>query len=114
MSETFVPLSGYRAMWLMACFDLPVLTREQRRRATRFRKDLLRDGFTMLQLSVYARYCASEETADAHRRAIRSALPPEGEVRLLAITDRQFGKMEVYYGRSRRPGERKPEQLLLF
>jgi len=51
-----VSLSAYRAMWLMAMFDLPVETKENRRHYTRFRKLLMKDGFMMLQYSVYARY----------------------------------------------------------
>ena len=52
----------------------------------------------MLQYSVYARYCASEEIADAYRARIRAELPAGGYVRVLAVTDRQFGKMESYIG----------------
>jgi CRISPR-associated protein Cas2 len=61
--ERFNLLSGYRAVWLFTLFDLPVLTKTDRRNYTRFRKALVREGFMMLQLSVYARYCASEEAA---------------------------------------------------
>ncbi|MCK6456484.1 MAG: CRISPR-associated endonuclease Cas2 [Phycisphaerae bacterium] len=101
-------------MWLFAMFDLPVKTREQRRRYARFRKVLLADGFSQLQYSVYARYCASEEAATPHREYVRAALPDEGQVRLLAVTDRQFGKMENYVGKLRGPTEEKPIQLMLF
>lgn len=101
-------------MWLFAMFDLPVTTKKARKRYAQFRKALLRDGFSMLQYSVYARYCASEETAVAHRHRIRAALPPKGYVRVLAVTDRQFGKMESYIGKSREPTEKPPTQLTLF
>lgn len=101
-------------MWIFAMFDLPVNTRKARKRYTRFRKTLVRDGFSMLQYSVYARYCASEESAAAHRRRIRAALPPDGYVRVLAVTDRQFGKMENYVGKSSAPLEEAPSQLMLF
>ena len=106
--------SAYKGMWLFAMFDLPVTTREARRQYSRFRKALLAHGFTMLQFSVYARYYASEEAALAHRRQVRQALPPEGQVRLLAVTDRQFSKMEVFHGKTRRKAESPPEQLMLF
>jgi len=101
-------------MWLFAMFDLPVVSKDDRRRYTRFRNELIRDGFTMLQFSVYARYCESEESSAAHRRRIRKAVPEEGHVRLLAVTDRQFGKMEVFYGKRRSPPEDAPAQLMLF
>lgn len=101
-------------MWLIALFDLPVITPKDRRLYTRFRKALLKDGFEMLQYSVYARYCVSEEAATAHRGLIRKACPDEGEVRLLAVTDHQFGKMEVYVGAKRTPTETAPVQLEFF
>jgi len=107
-------ISAYRSMWLFAMFDLPVNSPEARRDYTRFRKAILRQGFTMLQFSVYARFCDSEERADVFRRRLRVQLPPHGEVRFLAVTDCQFGKMEVYYGKKRAETEKPPEQLVLF
>ena len=107
-------LSAYKGMWLFAMFDLPVTTPRARRDYTRFRKLLIREGFSMLQYSVYARYYASEERTLAQRRRLRESLPPKGQVRLLAVTDRQFGKMEVFLGKSRKTAEKPPEQLLLF
>lgn len=107
-------LSGYRAMWLLAMFDLPVEDKDDRRNYTRFRNALRKDGFMRLQYSVYARYIPSEEAAEAHRRRIRSAVPPLGQVRLVALTDHQFGKMEVFYGRKPRAPEAPPDQIMLF
>lgn len=107
-------LSAYRSMWLIAMFDLPVETKENRRSYTRFRRVLLKDGFMMLQFSVYARYIVSEEAAEVHRKTVRSAVPPLGQVRLVALTDHQFGRMEVFYGRKPRPPEPPPEQIMLF
>ena len=95
-------------------FDLPVETTENRRDYTRFRKALLKDGFMMLQFSVYARFIPSEEAAEAHRRTIKSCIPSLGQVRLMAITDHQFAKMEVFFGKKPRAPEDIPEQILLF
>jgi CRISPR-associated protein Cas2 len=107
-------ISGYKCMWLVAMFDLPVITKDERRAAARFRKDLIKRGFMMLQLSVYGRFCASEEAGKIHCKYVRACLPPKGEVRLISITDRQYGKMEVFYGKSKREPEPEPEQLFFF
>lgn len=109
-----VALSAYRAMWMVAMFDLPVETKENRRHYVRFRNALLKDGFMMLQYSVYARYIPSEEAAEVHRRTVKLVIPPLGQVRLVALTDHQFGKMEVFFGRKPREPEKAPEQFLLF
>lgn len=113
-TSAFAFPSAYRAMWLIAMFDLPVETPANRRDYTRFRKSLLKDGFMMLQFSVYARYIPSEEAADAHRRIVRSVIPPLGQVRLVALTDHQFGKMEVFYGKKPKEPEEPPPQIMLF
>ena len=101
-------------MWLFAMFDLPVKTAVQRREYTRFRKLLLREGFSRLQFSVYARYCVSEESSVAHSERIRDFLPPQGQVRLLAVTERQFGKQRIYWGFQEKPTEKAPVQLMMF
>jgi len=95
-------------------FDLPVHSKRARADYARFRKALLSMGFTMLQFSVYARHCASEESARGIRQDVRGALPPAGQVRVVAITDRQFAKMEVYFGAKRKPTEDPPQQIMLF
>jgi CRISPR-associated protein Cas2 len=105
---------GYKAVWLFAMFDLPVATKSQRKLASQFRKHLLMRGFCMLQFSVYARHCPSEEAAEVIRTQVASILPDEGQVRLVSITDRQFGKMRCYVGKSCTAPEPPPPQLMLF
>ncbi len=107
-------LSGYKFMWVLAMFDLPVDTKEARRAYADFRKALLQDGFTKMQFSVYVRHCASEENADVHETRVSAALPPDGEVRVLRITDKQYERMRVFLGRMRRLPEPAPQQLALF
>ena len=101
-------------MWILAMFDLPVDTRKARRAYAQFRKSLLRDGFTQMQYSVYVRHCASEENADVHIARVEWALPEDGEVRLLSITDKQYERMRVFWGKLRKPTEAPPRQLELF
>lgn len=91
-------------------FDLPVLSKDQRREYAQFRKKLQAKGFTMLQYSVYAKHLAAEPL----KSHVKAALPPQGQVRVMAVTDHQFGKMEVYFGRKRRPVEDPPLQISLF
>ena len=107
-------INGYKAMWVLSLFDLPVLTKQNKRHYIHFRKELLKDGFTMLQYSVYARHCASEENADVHEARVKSAIPPEGEVRILMMTDKQFERMKIYRGPKYVPPESPPAQLELF
>ena len=101
-------------MWVVTMFDLPVETKEARKEYTIFRKKLLKDGFSRMQYSVYIRHCASTENADAHIGRVSDAVPPDGEVRLLTITDKQFERMRVFWGKRRKAPEDPPLQLELF
>ena len=101
-------------MWVIAMFDLPTDTPKARKAYSRFRKDLLNDGFTMMQYSVYVRHCASIENARVHAGRMGRRVPAAGEVRFLTITDRQFGRIEVYAGKSRQAAPSPPAQLEFF
>ena len=101
-------------MWLVAMFDLPTETKRQRKDYAQFRKSLIKDGFAMMQYSVYIRHCASRENADVHTQRTRAALPPDGEVRIICITDKQYERMEIFLGRKRKPTPAAPVQLELF
>jgi len=105
---------GLRTVWVIALFDLPTETKELRRAYTRFRKDLLEDGFTMMQYSVYQRHCASMENAEVHMKRMGAAVPAKGEVRFLVITDKQFSKILTYWGKQRRAPQSTPAQLEFF
>jgi len=114
MPESRFALSGYRAMWLLAMFDLPVDDKDLRREYAQFRKALLRRGFAMLQYSVYAHYVPSEDVEERLRRHVHASLPSHGQVRLISVTDRPYEKMDVYFGKRRRPVEDPPQQLAFF
>lgn len=102
---------GLQTVWIIVLFDLPTDSKLARKQYTTFRKHLLEDGYTMMQYSVYMRHCASDENAQVHAKRVKSFLPPDGEVRIVKITDKQFGKIEVYYGKKRIPTELAPVQL---
>lgn len=101
-------------MWLVIMFDLPVLTKLNRKYAARFRKDLLRNGFSMMQYSVYVRPCESKEYSDMYKRRVRGFLPPEGSVYMLNITDKQYADMEYFIERVENIKRGKPDQISLF
>lgn len=107
-------ISGYRPMWVMAMFDLPVDTKAARRNYARFRKHLLKDGFAKMQFSVYIRHCASRESAETHTARVEKSVPADGEVRVIVVTDKQFERMRVFFGKQRAAPEPAPAQLELF
>ena len=107
-------LSGYRIMWLLVLFDLPTKTKREKKAYVDFRKKLLEDGYTMMQYSVYTRVCPSQENLEVHIRRLRAMLPEYGQVRVLTLTDRQFGRMRVFQAGKLVDTESPPSQLTLF
>lgn len=105
---------GLQTMWIIVLFDLPTDTKASRKGYTRFRKSLLDDGFTMMQYSVYMRHSSSDENAHVHAMRVKAQLPDDGEVRIIKITDKQFDKIEVFFGNKRKPIEPTPIQLQFF
>lgn len=95
-------------------FDLPVDTKAARKAYAQFRKALLKDGFQRMQYSVYIRHCPSDENAAVHVQRVQEALPDDGEVRIVTITDKQFERMRIFLGKMRRAPAKAPEQLALF
>lgn len=87
-----------RKMWLFVCFDLPVTSAEARKRATRFRKNLEKDGYLRIQLSVYARPCNGPDDVRTHQDRLAGWLPPNGNVRSFTLTDLQFVRMRTIVG----------------
>ncbi len=104
----------YQIMWLFVFFDLPTETKAERKAASLFRKDLVKDGFNMFQFSIYLRHCASRENADVHEIRVRKSLPKYGKVGVLCITDKQFGMMQVFYGQKEVSVPQPVQQLELF
>ena len=82
----------------MILFDLPVKTSRERKYASDFRKFLKKDGFYMMQWSVYSRLCNGIDSVETHRRRLKQNLPPRGSVRMLVLTEKQFESMEVLLG----------------
>ena len=101
-------------MWMMVMFDLPVTTKKERKRATKFRLFLLDQGFEMSQFSIYLRWCKGKEQVERHAEKIKENLPPWGKVNILTFTDKQYENMIRYIGRSEQPRGENPGQLALF
>ncbi|WP_245593576.1 CRISPR-associated endonuclease Cas2 [Azospirillum halopraeferens] len=99
---------------MMVLFDLPVLTKRERKAATAFRMFLLDQGFEMSQFSVYLRHCVGREQTETLSRRIEKAVPATGKVHIVLITDKQYETIVCFDGRIRQPSRKNPEQYVLF
>ena len=112
MSE--VRLNAYRIMWLFVFVDLPTNTKTERRHAALFRKTLEKDGFSMMQYSVYVRHCPSKENMAVHIRRVRKSMPPYGYTSILSVTDKQYAVILNFWGRYGRAKPDMPTPLEIF
>ncbi len=106
--------NAYRIMWVLVFFDLPTETKKERKIYAKFRKEILADGFSMFQFSIYLRHCPSKENADVHIKRVKKLLPEKGHVGIMCITDKQFGMMEIFRGHEAVDSPETVQQLELF
>jgi CRISPR-associated protein Cas2 len=85
-------------MRLLVFFDLPSVTKTEKRAYTVFRRFLLNDGYDMLQWSVYGRILNGTDGEEKHLKRLVDNLPPEGSVRCLTVTEKQFASMRLLVG----------------
>jgi CRISPR-associated protein Cas2 len=102
--------------WLVVTFDLPVMSKKQRKAASGFRNFLLDDGYQMIQYSVYARSCVTFARQETHLDRVKKNLPPEGSVRAIFVTRSQWEKSYVIQGSPATESEAEdmPEQIQLW
>jgi len=104
----------FRHMWVLAMFDLPTQTKQQRRKYTQFRNHLLDGGYSMLQYSVYQKFVTTQEAATQESLYIERALPHTGKVRILFFTSKQWRMSKVFNGKLPQAAEKTPDQLVLL
>lgn len=88
-------------MRVLVFFDLPTTTSEERRNYREFRKGLLKNGFYMLQESVYCRMVLNQSAEHNVREALRKIKPPNGIVMILSVTEKQFSNADIIVGKTK-------------
>lgn len=86
-------------MRILVMFDLPTNTAQQRGAAAKFRNFLLKDGYHMVQYSVYSRVCAGNDDIEKHASRLQAAVPDEGSVRMITLTEKQYVSQRIFLGK---------------
>ncbi|MCS7318180.1 MAG: CRISPR-associated endonuclease Cas2 [Candidatus Dojkabacteria bacterium] len=108
-------MSNIRFMRILVLFDLPVVKKEDREKATKFRNFLINDGYEMLQFSVYSRIVNSVDATKKHLLRLERAAPKLGSVRVLIVTEKQYSDMIILRGKNTvREKKLNTDQLVLF
>ena len=85
-------------MRLIVMYDLPVISKKNKKIYGKFRRFLLNDGYIMMQYSVYSRICKNHDDIIKHINRIRQNTPEKGNVRLIQVTENQYNNMLLLTG----------------
>ena len=91
---------SYRYMRVVVFFDLPVLTEANKRDYRMFRKYLIKNGFMMIQESVYCKLAQNSSVADGIVENLKKNKPGDGLVQVLRVTEKQYNKMDFIVGKN--------------
>lgn len=85
-------------MRVIVFFDLPVTTTTGRKEYNQFRKFLTKDGFFMMQESVYCKLAQNQLAANALIDHIKKNSPSAGLVQVLTVTEKQYSNIVMVVG----------------
>ena len=105
---------NFRYMRVVCFFDLPVLTVQNRREYQKFRKYLIKNGFLMMQESVYCKLVPNITAADAVIDGLNKNKPDEGLIQVLKITEKQYSNMEYILGSDKQEVINSSERLIIL
>ena len=105
---------SYRFMRILVLFDLPITTLENKRSYRAFRKYLLKNGFMMMQESVYSKLALNQNVANGICDSIKKHKPSAGLVQMLTVTEKQYSKMEMVVGSNDSNVVANDERLLIL
>lgn len=85
-------------MRMMIFFDLPTITQKDRKEYRKFRKFLIKEGFIMMQESVYSKLLLNSTATKTMNKRIDRNKPKKGLVQALIITEKQFASIAYIVG----------------
>ncbi len=106
MSEKF--------MRIIVFFDLPTLTKRDKQNAQIFRNALIKDGYYMIQKSVYGRLCGTIENVSVHENRLSKIIPVKGHIRSMVITEKQYSQIKILIGPKSKKDKKVIENQLSF
>ena len=107
-------MSSFRFMRMLVFFDLPVETLEDKRNYRKFRKALIKNGFIMMQESVYCKLLTTPSVENSVKNMIHKNKPEKGIVQALLVTEKQFSKMEFVVGEWKNDVINNDERLIVL
>lgn len=80
-------------MRILLFFDLPTETHVDRRAYRDFRKMILKEGFIMMQESVYSKLVINQQSSNFVIARLERNKPKKGLIQLLTVTEKQYSSI---------------------
>lgn len=101
-------------MRIIVFFDLPSITYSERKAYQNFRKKLIKDGFIMLQESVYCKLTLNNSIVKSEISKLEKVKPKKGSIAILTITEKQFSQIKYLIGQKETDVEDSESRLIII
>lgn len=95
-------------------FDLPVETAAERSDYSHFRRALIKDGYIMMQESVYSKLVLSPLAGELAKQRIKHISPGKGIIQVMVITEKQYAQIEYIIGGPETNKVNSTDRLVIF
>lgn len=89
---------SYEFMRILLFFDLPMVSKKEKKIYSQFRKNLIKNGYIMMQYSVYSKICNNRDSAMNHIDILKRILPGQGQIRIMTVTETQYARIQILVG----------------
>ena len=86
-------------MRVIVMFDLPTTFSSERKEYRSFRKFLIKNGFFMMQESIYSKLALNQSAVKGITQKLDKNKPKSGLVQVLVITEKQYTNMKTLVGK---------------
>lgn len=112
--ETCILFMSFRYMRIILFFDLPMITSQEIRTYNKFRKFLIKEGFIMMQKSVYCKLALNMSVVNSIKNKVIKNSPKAGLVQVLVITEKQFSSIDYICGDLQTPTVNTTDRLIIL
>ena len=86
-------ISNYRQMRMLLIYDLPMVDENDVKKYNKFRKNIMKMGFYMLQYSVYSKVLQNESSFNQIKTKVSKIIPDCGHIIIFKLTEKQYQDM---------------------
>ena len=101
-------------MRLMIMFDLPTETAADRSDYAKFHRSLVKEGFIMMQQSIYCKLVMNPLAAELAKQRVQHLSPNKGVIQAMIVTEKQYAQIEYLSGGTSTKQVNSTDRLVIF